>query len=116
MLSREHRPVQVPAPGAEACPRCGVIDRPTLTQGSGPHAIKASCGSCGHFLRWVSILSPSERIARRAKARHLAMQKLLPTSAQVAYLRALGHEGTEPASRGEASALIAEVIRQRQAR
>jgi hypothetical protein len=45
-----------------ACPRCGVIDQPLLSVGTGPHRCKASCAHCGRFLRWISTLAPSERI------------------------------------------------------
>ena len=64
-----------PDPEAAPCSRCGVIDRPTLSAGTGPHAIRASCQHCGKFLRWVSVLAPSERLAHRMKARLEAMQK-----------------------------------------
>ena len=45
------------------CPRCGAIDRPLLSPGKGPHACKASCGSCGRFLQWLSLLAPSESLS-----------------------------------------------------
>ena len=40
---------------AVPCPHCGVIDRPLLSPGTGPHAIRASCPHCGKFLRWISV-------------------------------------------------------------
>jgi hypothetical protein len=103
------RPTPQPAsqePGAEACRHCGVIDRPTLTQGAGPHALRASCGSCGRFLRWISLLAPSERLARRMKARLEAMMKYPPSQAQLQYLRKLGDKAAAPETMGEASQRI----------
>ena len=34
-----------------ACPACGVIDRPRVEAGRGPHVAAAVCGRCGHFLK-----------------------------------------------------------------
>jgi hypothetical protein len=36
-----------------ACPACAVSAPPVLVPGTGPHAAKAVCGACGHFLQWV---------------------------------------------------------------
>ena len=114
-----------PAPGeasttrastAEACPRCGTVDVPLLSPGTGPHAYQASCQHCFRHLRWVSLLAPAERQARRIKGRMQAMAKRPATAPQLAYLRALGYEGPAPGTMAEASALIDEVIRQRQKR
>jgi hypothetical protein len=63
-------------PDPVACPRCGVVDRPLLSPGTGPHACKATCAHCGRFLRWISLLAPAERMAHRLKARMEAMQTL----------------------------------------
>lgn len=82
------------------CPRCGTTQPPTLTQGKGPHAIRASCGHCGKFLRWVSVLAPSERMARKMQARLETMQKHLPSAAQLDYLQALGDTLGAPQSMG----------------
>jgi hypothetical protein len=81
-----------PSPEAAPCPHCGVIDRPTLSPGKGPHAVKASCGHCGRFLRWVSLLAPAERVARKLKA----LQHYPPSVAQLAYLKALGDRQATP--------------------
>src|SRR5262245_51051374 len=98
------------APGA--CPRCGVIDRPTLTQGTGPHAIRASCGHCGRFLRWISVLPPAERLARRLHARLQAMQQYPASEAQLDFLKALGDTLSPPATMAEASERIDALKRQ----
>lgn len=95
-----------PQHDAETCPRCGTIDKPTLTAGTGSHAIRASCGSCGRFLRWVSVLAPSERMARKAKERLKAMQQHAPSAAQLAFLQALGDTLSTPQSMAEASLRI----------
>ena len=97
----------------DACPRCGVIDRPTLTQGTGPHAIRASCGQCGRFLRWISVLAPAERVARRLHARLQAMQQHPPSAAQLSFLQALGDTLSAPATMAEASERI-ESLKRRQ--
>lgn len=110
LIPQDHHPIQGPAPGEEVCKHCGAIDRPLLTAGSGPHAIKASCGSCGKFLRWVSILSPSERLVRKMKARLAAMQQHPPSAAQLEYLRKLGDRAVAPPqTMGEASQRIEEL-------
>ena len=78
------------------CRYCGVIDRPLLTSGTGPHRCKATCAHCGRHLRWVSLLAPAERLARRMKARLEAMQKHPPSAAQLDYLKALQTPPTHP--------------------
>jgi hypothetical protein len=88
------------------CPYCGATCRPTLSQGRGPHAIRADCGHCGRFLKWISILAPSERMARRMKERLKAMQRRPPSQAQMEYLRALGDQLTAPGTMAEASERI----------
>lgn len=93
-------------PPEAACPRCGVIDRPMLTQGTGPHAIKAVCPNCGRFLRWISVLAPTERLAHRMKARLEAMQRHPPSAAQLAFLQALGDQLSAPQTMAEASERI----------
>ena len=99
-------------PAPEPCPRCGTIAAPTLTEGTGMHALRASCGRCGRFLLWVSILSPSERLARKMKARLQAMQAHPPSEAQIEYLKALGDKLAAPQNMGEASERI-EALKQR---
>lgn len=91
---------------AEPCPRCGATCRPTLLPGSGPHGCKAVCSSCGRFLRWISLLAPSERLARKMKARLAAMSKYPPSAAQLEYLKALGDKLAAPANMAEASERI----------
>jgi hypothetical protein len=93
-------------PGAEACPHCGTIDRPLLTPGSGPHAVRASCQHCGHFLRWISLIAPAERLARKMQRRMAAMAQHPPSAAQLAYLKILGDTLAAPADMAEASARI----------
>ena len=95
-----------PESGAETCPRCGAIDRPTLLPGTGPHACKAVCSHCNRFIRWISVLAPSERVAHRMKARLEAMQHRPPSAAQLEYLKALGDQLGAPESMAEASERI----------
>jgi hypothetical protein len=91
---------------AVPCPRCGAIDRPILTVGTGPHACKAACAHCGRFLRWISLLAPAERMAHRTLARLKAMQKHPASATQLDYLQALGDTLSAPASMAEASERI----------
>ena len=93
-------------PSAEACPRCGAVDRPTLSPGTGPHACKASCAHCGRFLKWISLHAPSERMARRRQAVLHAMQQHPASPAQLSLLAALGFEGLVPSTMAEASERI----------
>ena len=97
-MTPEHR--------TEICPRCGVIDRPTLSPGTGPHAIRASCAHCGRFIRWVSVLSPTERVLHRAKMRLQAMQHRPPSQAQLNFLQTLGDKLAAPGTMAEASQRI----------
>ena len=99
-MSTQRSPEETP------CPRCGAIDQPILSAGTGPHACKASCASCGRFLRWISLLAPSERMAHRLKARLAAMATYPPSAAQLSFLQALGFEGPAPATMAEASARL----------
>ena len=101
---------------AEPCPRCGATCRATLLPGSGPHSCKAVCSSCGRFIRWISLLAPSERMARKTKARLAAMSKYPPSQAQLAYLRSLGDSVASPQTMAEASERIDELIQQRHSR
>lgn len=115
MFPREHRPVQAPepsttpAPTAEACRYCGVIDAPLLSPGTGPHACQARCQHCGKHWRWVSLHAPAERLARRTKARLAAMRQHPPSEAQLSFLRELGDKLTAPESMAEASHRIEEL-------
>jgi hypothetical protein len=54
----------------------------------------------------VSLLAPSEREARRAKAKLEAMSKKPPSEKQLNLLRDLGDQGPAPANMGEASERI----------
>ena len=104
------------APGALPCRYCGVIDVPTLTAGTGPHAgkaCKASCAHCGRFIQWISLLAPSERLARKMKARLQAMQQHPPSQAQLDYLQALGDTLAQPATMAEASARIERLLQEK---
>jgi hypothetical protein len=98
--------MSTPGPLAEPCPRCGVIARPTLLPGTGPHACKAVCSSCGRFIKWISLHAPAEQMARHRHARLQAMQKLAPSEAQLSFWQALGDTGAAPASMAEASERI----------
>jgi len=92
------------------CPRCGVIDTPTLGPGNGPHAFRAQCRHCGAHLRWVSQYPPAERQARREQARQQAMAHRPPSQKQLAYLRRLGDSGPEPSTMAEASIRIGALV------
>jgi hypothetical protein len=106
-------PPTTPAPPTEqACPHCGVIDQPQLGPGLPPHAFRASCRHCGHFIAWVSRYTPSERTRRREAWRLKAMAGKPPTVAQLAYLRALGVPEPLPVDRAEAAVLIGTVLAQ----
>jgi hypothetical protein len=35
------------------CRHCGVVGIPQVSPGTGPHIAKASCDSCGRFLKWL---------------------------------------------------------------
>ena len=114
MIPQHHPPRQAYEPGtatAEACRYCGVIDAPLLSPGTGPHAMRASCGSCGRHWRWVSLLAPAERRARRTRARLAAMQQLPPSAAQLSFLQELGDKATAPQNMAEASERIASLKR-----
>jgi hypothetical protein len=100
-------PPAVPRLPATLCPHCDCVETPVVTQGTGPHAFKASCAHCGRFVRWVSKYSHEERIHRREQYRLRAMQTRAPSAAQLAYLVALGYHGDAPATRAVASTLIA---------
>ena len=101
---------------AAPCPRCGVTATPVLSQGSGPHAIRASCGHCHRFLRWISVLAPSERLAHRLKARLEAMRQHPASAAQLALLMALGDAGPPPGDMAQASVRIEELKAGQEAR
>lgn len=102
-------------PGAEACPRCGVIDKPTLMAGSGPHACKAVCSHCGRFLRWISLLAPAERLAHRRQAMLKNMLRHPPSQAQLDFLKTLGDQDVPPGDMAEASERI-EALKVKQAK
>jgi uncharacterized Zn finger protein (UPF0148 family) len=94
-----HNPVQL-------CKHCGAVETPTLTEGTGPHTVRASCPSCGRFIRWLSVLAPAERVARQMKHRLAAREHRPPSAAQLAYLKALGDTLSAPQTMREASERI----------
>jgi hypothetical protein len=106
----QHAP-ESQSPSAEACPRCGAVDLPTLSPGTGPHACKASCAHCGKFIKWISLHAPAERHAHRMKARLKAMQMHPPSVAQLAYLASLWDTQPPPTSMAEASQRIEQLRR-----
>jgi hypothetical protein len=108
--------MNTPDPMAEPCRYCGAIDRPLLSPGTGPHACKASGQHCGRFWRWVSLLSPSERVAHRNVARLKAMAQKPPSQAQLEYLRQLGDKLGAPETMAEASERIDQLRTQQQQR
>jgi len=93
------------------CPRCGVIDRPVVGPGNGPHPFRASCRHCGHFIRWLSHYTSAERQARQAQARLQAQAQRPPSTRQLNYLQVLGDSGPPPANMAEASQRIDELGR-----
>ena len=95
-----------PETTVQICKACGSVGVPTLSPGTGPHTVKATCGHCGAFIRWLSLLAPTERHAHRMKARLEAMRKYPPSAAQLAYLQALGDKLAAPKSMAEASERI----------
>jgi len=113
MLPQDPQPIQDPAPGTQTCPHCGAVDKPTLSPGSGPHAIRASCSHCGRFMRWISVLAPSERMAHRVRSRLAAMQKHPPSAAQLRFLRELGDKLAAPETMAAASQRIEELKSQK---
>jgi hypothetical protein len=90
------------------------VDVPHLAPGTGGHAFRANCGHCGGFVQWISKYTPAERAARRQHAVNeraiAAMQGRPATAPQLAYLRALGHQGDDPTDRAEAHELIARYL------
>ena len=44
--------IDVPRLSPLACPKCGVIDHPTLAPGTLVHYARLLCPGCGLFLRW----------------------------------------------------------------
>jgi hypothetical protein len=106
-FSKDNTPAS-PEPRAEACKYCGVIAVPTLSKGTPPHAIKASCPACGRFIKWISTLAPAERLARKMKYKLAALQSLKPSQAQLSFLEALGEQRV-PESMAEASQRIEEL-------
>ena len=122
MIPQPHLPKQAnttpnttPDPHVETCRFCGVVDRPLLSPGVGPHKCQVSCQHCGRFWRWLSLQAPSERQARRLQARLKAMQKLPPSAQQLAYLLALGDTQAPPQTMTAASARIDEMVRGKKA-
>ena len=97
----------------EPCPRCGAIDRPLLSPGTGPHSCKATCAHCGRFLKWISLHAPAERMAHRRQARLKAMRLRPPSEAQLTYLKSLGNTQAVPATMAEASERIEQLNREK---
>jgi hypothetical protein len=87
------------------CRHCGAVAMPVLTQGTGPHAFRANCASCGRFIQRISRSSPAERARRQAHA----MATLAPTALQLQGLRALGDTLPAPVNRDEAARRIVQL-------
>jgi hypothetical protein len=100
----------------QPCPHCGVIETPTLSPGTGPHTVRASCSSCGGFLKWLSMIAPAERMARKMQRRLKAMQQRPPSQAQLDYLRSLGDRLGAPESMAEASQRIDRLVQEKRGR
>jgi hypothetical protein len=97
-----------------ACHRCGAIDTPTLSPGSGPHYASARCQHCGRFIKWVSQYTPDEQQARRRVALQRAMAEKPPSPMQLAYLKGLGDNNPPPATMADASLRIDGALNARQ--
>ena len=93
-----------------ACRKCGVIGLPVLTEGTGVHAFKASCGDCGAYIQWVSPRTPEEQAARQEAAKTAAMSKKPATVQQLNYLIALGDVQPPPKTLLEASNRISALL------
>jgi hypothetical protein len=98
-------------PPETTCPQCGVIDRPIVGPGNGPHPFRASCRHCGHFIRWLSRYTTAERLARRQQARLQAMAQQPPSARQLTYLQVLGDDGSPPKSMREACERLEALVR-----
>lgn len=105
-MEQHNQPSPQSSSAPVACPRCGVIDRPAIGPGSGPHYAKETCRHCGGFLQWISQYTQEERDGRRATARAAAMRAKPPSPAQLNLLKALGYSGPQPQNMLEASARI----------
>ena len=57
-------------------------------------------------MRWISVLAPSERLARKVKSRLKAMQARPPSEARLSFLRELGDQLATPQNMAEASERI----------
>ena len=85
------------------CPRCGTVALPLISPGKGPHALRATCPSCGRYLGWLSVRSPEDKARRQAAA----MQAQPATPGQLHYLRdILRDRGPQPANKWDASQRI----------
>jgi hypothetical protein len=100
-------------PPEMTCLTCGAIDHPTLSPGTWPHHLKASCAHCGQFLKWVSPLSPEEREERRQQFRQGAIHARPPSAEQLKYLQALGDSDPPPEDMAEASQRIEALVRKK---
>ena len=89
------------------CPKCGVIAKPAIGPGNGPHAFRANCSSCGNFIQWMSKYTPAERDARRQRYRQQALEARPPSPAQLYVLQILRDPQPPPANMHEASQRIA---------
>jgi len=92
------------------CRKCGTIDLPVLTEGTGPHKYRANCGSCGTFVQWISARSPEEQAQRREASKTAAMQAKPPSEKQLALLQALHDTQPVPSSMAEASERISALL------
>jgi hypothetical protein len=80
-----------------------VVAVPRVTQGTGMHAYRADCASCGAYIKFLSQYSPEERDRRRQEA---AQKRQPATPAQVHYLTALGDTDPLPANKWDAHTRI----------
>jgi hypothetical protein len=92
------------------CRHCGALGVPVVTPGTGQHAYRADCASCGAYIQFISQYTPEERARRRQQA---PMKRQPATPDQLHYLGVLGDRGPLPASKLEASQRIDSLIHQR---
>jgi hypothetical protein len=102
----ESTPSPAPSLPPATCPHCGVIDRPAIGPGVGPHVARAQCSHCGQFFQWLSKFPPAEREARRQRYRQEALEARPPSPAQLHLLQILGDPQPPPANMYEASERI----------
>jgi hypothetical protein len=94
-----------------SCPQCGVLDKPVVGPGSGPHAAAARCRHCGRFLKWLTTYTPGKRQPRRQQGRQQAMTARPPSVAPLVYLVVLGDVDPVLSTMAETSVSMRALVR-----